>query len=648
MMAQQMMVEPPMIRLPVAKHEALRSLADCAAAAGAAPASPGRLSAKPARGSPEQSRFTPRFSLGNVLGEGSYGVVEMCHERYTTTPHGTKIYACPAENAEAIGTRPRSPSDGLSSDAQGSCFGTFACKTVHKPVCGSNEDPRVLALVREIKVMKHLGKHPNIVQIKGVYNSKERLRLVMELCDGGDLLKLLKGKKYSVAQLNRLQRQQERRQQQKLSRQLQQQQLLLQQQQKQQPQQQQHRSVWGQLSQLGKAMLPEQITGNHKHQHHHDLLHHQNVATSGTSSSISASGVSSGKSAYILPLDHDGLPEPLAADIFRQLVSAVAHCHSHGVIHRDIKLENLLLTSCMPHQQQVPQSGDCSVARGAEVSSTAALRNGTCPFTVKLADFGLAKILKPPESEAIGDTGSKLYKAPEVYEHRWYTTQADMWSLGVVLYALLSARFPETDEKTGLLANTAPEVLFKSRLWGTVSAAAKDLISRLLSFDPAMRPTCEEALRHEWVRQGLVNHTVGLACTRTQGGSHVGPVTIPPAVQPGVVTPPMQQFRVSPMVPPPAATNPTSTATRAETGDAVRRDYEQSSVSILDQVWQQLTHEPPASTPRFSAPDCAVPSVKGRGGGRTSGSRLKSKRSPLRSPFRLMSLGSKPAAGSRT
>ncbi|CAI5464790.1 unnamed protein product [Closterium sp. Yama58-4] len=467
MMAQPMMVEPPMIRLPVANHEALRSLADCAAAAGAPPASPGRFSAKQARGSPG-SRFTPRFSLGNVLGEGSYGVVELCHERYTITPRGTKIYACPAENADAVGTR--SNSEHLTSDGKGSCFGTFACKTVHKPACDSNEDPRVLALVREIKVMKHLGKHPNIVQIKGVYNSKERLRLVMEL----------------------------------------------------------------------------------------------------------------GKSAHILPLDHDGLPEPLAADIFRQLVSAVAHCHLHGVIHRDIKLENVLLTSGMP---------------------------------LKLADFGLAKILKPPESEAIGDTGSKLYKAPEVYERRWYTTQADMWSLGIVLYALLSARFPETDAKTGLLASTTPEVLFKSRLWGTVSAAAKDLIHRLLSFDPAMRPTCEEALRHEWPR---------------------------------VVPPPMQQPLISPMVPPPAATSPTSTATRAETGDAVRRDYDQSSASILDRVWQQLAHEPPASTPRFSVPDFAVPSVKGWGGGRTSGSRLKPKRSPLRSSFRLMSLSSKPAAGSRT
>ncbi|CAI5461089.1 unnamed protein product [Closterium sp. Yama58-4] len=286
-------------------------------------------------------------------------------------------------------------------------------------------------------------------------------------------------------------------------------------------------------------------------------------------SASGSSSVSSGKSAHTLPLDHDGLPEPLAADIFRQLVSAVAHCHSHGVIHRDIKLENVLLTSGMP---------------------------------LKLADFGLAKILKPPESEAIGDTGSKLYKAPEVYERRWYTTQADMWSLGIVLYALLSARFPETDSRTGFLANTTREVLFKGRLWGTVSESAKDLILRLLSYDPVMRPTCEEALRHPWIRQGV-----------TADG-----------IAPAQVT--------------------TAAAARAE--GATERGCEWNRGSIPDPTGEQTAHEhklsthPPSAFPFLMLP----PADRGCRASRKSGSRLKPNRSPLRLSFRLMTFSSKPAA----
>ncbi|GJP50105.1 hypothetical protein CLOM_g9245 [Closterium sp. NIES-68] len=622
-------LETPTIRLPVYK-----SLADCAAAAGAgAPGSPGR-SAKPARGSPGQSRFTPRFVVGKVLGEGSYGVVELCHERYTITPRGTKIYACPAENAEDAATR-ANPSqtaadDCLPSVTQGRCFGTFACKTVHKTTCDSNElhDPRVAAMWREIKVMKHLGKHPNIVEMKGVYNNNERLRLVMELCDGGDLLSLLKEKKYSVAQVRR-QQQQGRSQQQQLSRQLQQ-----------QREQQQHRSVWGQLSHLG----------THKHHHHH-LFHHPDTAapiSSSNSSGISVSSISVGN--LHARVDHDGLPEPLAADIFRQLVTAVAHCHSHGVIHRDIKLENILLTSVAPHQLQVTRSGDCSPARGTERYSAADSGSATCPSTVKLADFGLAKILKPPENQAIGDTGSRLYKAPEVFERRWYTTQADMWSLGIVLYALLSARFPETDSKTGMVVTTAPEALFRSRLWGTVSAAAKDLVLQLLSYDPVVRPTCEGVLRHSWVQQGKGEQAQRFAHGGIQTGRGASQSAVLSSSLAGrPVTPPVPQPRVCPMIPPPpvgpaesrsrSIWNSGITPSGAQAAGVTDRDYEQCTPSVLGPWLQQPAHNPPScSTFNSFLP----PSVNNRcRAGKKSGSRLKPMYSPLLLPFRLISFGSK-------
>ncbi|CAI5979337.1 unnamed protein product [Closterium sp. NIES-64] len=110
------------------------------------------------------------------------------------------------------------------------------------------------------------------------------------------------------------------------------------------------------------------------------------------------------------------LSERDAANVFAQVASAVAHCHARGVLHRDLKPENILLT----RDPSAPFS--------------------TAPLTTKLADFGLAVPLQSG-NRAMGVAGSPFYMAPEVLLGE-YALEADVWSLGVILYILLCGAPP--------------------------------------------------------------------------------------------------------------------------------------------------------------------------------------------------------------
>lgn len=109
----------------------------------------------------------------------------------------------------------------------------------------------------------------------------------------------------------------------------------------------------------------------------------------------------------ILKQKNKTFSEKQAAEYMKQILSALNHCHANGVIHRDIKPENIMLT-----------------------------RNNK----VRLIDFGLSKICKNQVPlEQI--TGTPFYMAPEMLERR-YTEKVDMWSVGVLLYTLVSGYLP--------------------------------------------------------------------------------------------------------------------------------------------------------------------------------------------------------------
>eukprot|EP00271_Cylindrocystis_brebissonii_P012367 TRINITY_DN307_c0_g1_i1.p1 TRINITY_DN307_c0_g1~~TRINITY_DN307_c0_g1_i1.p1 ORF type:complete len:497 (+),score=64.20 TRINITY_DN307_c0_g1_i1:325-1815(+) len=172
-----------------------------------------------------------------------------------------------------------------------------------------------------------------------------------------------------------------------------------------------------------------------------------------------------------------------AADAFCQLASAVDHCHAHGVLHRDIKLENVLLSR--------PVSDDsCTDARPE----------------MKLIDFGLAMILRDGET-VLETAGSPFYMAPEIVQGQKYSFPADIWSLGIVLFSLLSGLLPFTGPNNSHIfsAITKAYIDLDAKEWDGVSSQAKGLVRSLLHPDPSLRPTPREIMSHPWVQLAIRN-----------------------------------------------------------------------------------------------------------------------------------------------
>ena len=162
------------------------------------------------------------------------------------------------------------------------------------------------------------------------------------------------------------------------------------------------------------------------------------------------------------------LSEPRARTMFQQLISGVEYCHQHMVVHRDLKPENLLLDS----DQQL-----------------------------RIADFGLSNVMKDGDFFKTS-CGSPNYAAPEVISGRLYAgPEVDVWSCGVILYALLCGSLPFDDENIPNLFKKIKGGIFT--LPGHMSDDIKDLISRMLVVDPLQRITIPEIRRHRWFTESL-------------------------------------------------------------------------------------------------------------------------------------------------
>ncbi|XP_076312815.1 ribosomal protein S6 kinase alpha-5-like isoform X2 [Tachypleus tridentatus] len=180
--------------------------------------------------------------------------------------------------------------------------------------------------------------------------------------------------------------------------------------------------------------------------------------------------------------------ETEACHIFRQLVSAVHYMHSQRVVHRDLKPENLLFAS----------------------ESEGSL--------IKVIDFGFAR-LKPQGNQTMQTPCFTLdYAAPEVLKQALlsptgsggagYDESCDLWSLGVIVYTMLSGKTPfqsysqEASTEAIVQKIRIGKFSFSGPAWNVVSQQAKDVIKGLLTVDPKQRLTMDELLNHSWV-QGL-------------------------------------------------------------------------------------------------------------------------------------------------
>ncbi|CAL5213191.1 unnamed protein product [Lathyrus oleraceus] len=159
-----------------------------------------------------------------------------------------------------------------------------------------------------------------------------------------------------------------------------------------------------------------------------------------------------------------------AKAVMVQILNVVAFCHLQGVVHRDLKPENFLYTS-------------------KDESSE-----------LKAIDFGLSDFVRP--DERLNDiVGSAYYVAPEVL-HRSYSTEADVWSIGVIAYILLcgSRPFWARTESGIFRAVLKADPGFEEVPWPSLSSEAKDFVKRLLNKDPRKRISAAQALSHPWIR----------------------------------------------------------------------------------------------------------------------------------------------------
>lgn len=162
---------------------------------------------------------------------------------------------------------------------------------------------------------------------------------------------------------------------------------------------------------------------------------------------------------YIAKRDYT-LPEERAKKVIFQIAQGTQYLHSYGIVHRDLKLENIMMSD---------QS------------------NNAFP---KIVDFGLSKIIGPNETanEPFGTLG---YVAPEVLKKQPYTYSCDVWSIGCILYALLSGSLPfDHNDQKELMRMTMEDTLkFDLPVWEKVSPLCKSLITDMLKKNPAQRAT---------------------------------------------------------------------------------------------------------------------------------------------------------------
>lgn len=160
-----------------------------------------------------------------------------------------------------------------------------------------------------------------------------------------------------------------------------------------------------------------------------------------------------------------------AARIIKQMLNAINYCHQGKICHRDLKLENWVFAN---------ESDDSPL---------------------KLIDFGFSRIFMTGVPMTAMH-GTVYYVSPEVLEG-CYTEQCDIWSIGVIVYMILSGAPP-------FMGATDAEILHKIKLghyaftgpkWTDISQDAKDFISSLLSQDPQKRPTAADAMKHAWLQK---------------------------------------------------------------------------------------------------------------------------------------------------
>ncbi|XP_013927112.1 PREDICTED: ribosomal protein S6 kinase alpha-3 isoform X1 [Thamnophis sirtalis] len=164
-----------------------------------------------------------------------------------------------------------------------------------------------------------------------------------------------------------------------------------------------------------------------------------------------------------------------ASAVLFTITKTVEYLHAQGVVHRDLKPSNILY---------VDESGN--------------------PESIRICDFGFAKQLRAENGLLMTPCYTANFVAPEVLKRQGYDVACDIWSLGVLLYTMLTGYTPfangPDDTPEEILARIGSgKFSLNGGYWNSVSETAKDLVSKMLHVDPHQRLTAAQVLRHPWI-----------------------------------------------------------------------------------------------------------------------------------------------------
>ncbi|KAI5788108.1 hypothetical protein FPQ18DRAFT_368163 [Pyronema domesticum] len=166
-------------------------------------------------------------------------------------------------------------------------------------------------------------------------------------------------------------------------------------------------------------------------------------------------------------ISHGRLKEKQARKFGRQIASALDYCHRNSIVHRDLKIENILIS----------KTGD-----------------------IKIIDFGLSNLFSP-RSQLKTFCGSLYFAAPELLQAKQYVgPEVDVWSFGIVLYVLVCGKVPFDDQNMPALHAKIKRGVVEYPQW--LSNDCRNLLSRMLVTDPRQRASLAEIMTHPWLLKG--------------------------------------------------------------------------------------------------------------------------------------------------
>ncbi|XP_061584515.1 caM kinase-like vesicle-associated protein [Cololabis saira] len=186
--------------------------------------------------------------------------------------------------------------------------------------------------------------------------------------------------------------------------------------------------------------------------------------------------LATGREVFDWILDQGYYSERDTSNVMRQVLEAIAYLHSLNIVHRNLKLENLVYFNRLKHSKIV------------------------------ISDFHLAKLECGPIKDPCG---TPEYLAPEVVGRQRYGRPVDCWAIGVIMYILLSGNppfyddsdedDPDSRDRNLFLKILSGDYEFDSPYWDDISVSARNLVASLMETDQDQRLTTQEAIAHEWI-----------------------------------------------------------------------------------------------------------------------------------------------------